>query len=106
MKAKIKATGEIVKLAEYAMITLDMCDSYGNPIELKPEDVELIHDVKENNFPNTDWNQVRIQAAISAMQGFCSNSHPQMVDAKLSTIAEWSAALGKHLIKELKKEQE
>lgn len=102
VKARIKATGEIVNIAEYERIALDMCDSWGNPIELKPEEVELIHDVKEN----TDWNQVRIQAAISAMQGFCSNSHPQMVDAKLSTIAEWSAALGKHLIKELKKEQE
>ena len=34
MKVRIKATGEIVKLSEYAKITLDMCDSYGNPIEM------------------------------------------------------------------------
>lgn len=68
MKARIKATGEIVKLAEYAMITLDMCDSYGNPIELKPEEVELIQDDKEYNASTTDWNQVRVQASIGAMQ--------------------------------------
>ena len=68
MKARIKATGEIVKLAEYAKITLDVCDSYGNPIELKPEDVELISDVKEDNLTTPDWNQVRVQASIGAMQ--------------------------------------
>lgn len=63
MKARIKATGEIVKLAEYAKITLDMCDSYGNPIELKPEDVELIQDIEEDNFPNIDWEQRRYEIA-------------------------------------------
>ena len=67
MKARIKATGEIVKLAEYAKITLDMCDSYGNPIELKPEDVELISD-NNRDTSTTDWNQVRVQASICAMQ--------------------------------------
>lgn len=39
MKARIKKTGEIVNLASYARITLDQCDSWGNPIEMKPEDV-------------------------------------------------------------------
>ena len=67
MKARIKATGEIVKLAEYAKITLDMCDSYGNPIELKPEDVELISD-DNGDTSTTDWNQARVQASIGAMQ--------------------------------------
>ena len=66
MKARIKATGEIVKLAEYAKITLDMCDSYGNPIELKPEDVELISDNKDTSI--IDWNQVRVQVSIGVMQ--------------------------------------
>ena len=68
MKARIKATGEIVNLAEYAQITLDMCDSYGNHIELNPEEVELIPDVKEDKSLTTDWNQVRVQASIGAMQ--------------------------------------
>ena len=39
MKAKIKATGEIINIASYAKITLDKCDSYGTPIEVRPEDV-------------------------------------------------------------------
>ncbi len=42
MKVKIKKTGEIINAADYATIVLDKCDSYGNPIELKLEEVELI----------------------------------------------------------------
>lgn len=69
MKARIKKTGEIVNLADYAMITLDQCDSWGNPIELKPEEVELIQDITEDEH----WQDVRERAAIAAMQGLLSN---------------------------------
>ena len=31
MKARIKKTGEIVNVSEYAKITLEQCDSWGNP---------------------------------------------------------------------------
>ena len=65
MKAKIKKTGEIVNIAEYAKITLEQCDSYGNPIELKPEEIELIQEPTENEH----WQDVRERAAIAAMQG-------------------------------------
>lgn len=44
MKVKIKKTGEIINAADYATIVLDKCNSYGNPIELKLEEVELIDD--------------------------------------------------------------
>ena len=99
MKARIKATGEIVKLSEYAKITLDMCDSYGNPIELKPEDVELISD-KEVNFPMTDWNQVRVQATIGAMQVILGkNNYDTYKD-----IATLAVGYADALVKELKKQ--
>lgn len=42
MRVKIKKTGEIINVADYATIVLDKCDSYGNPIELKLEEIELI----------------------------------------------------------------
>lgn len=64
MKARIKKTGEIVNLADYAKITLDQCDSWGNPIELKPEEVELLQDITEDEH----WQDVRERAAIAAMQ--------------------------------------
>lgn len=98
MKARIKATGEIVKLAEYARITLDMCDSYGNPIELKPEGVELISD-DNGDTSTTDWNQVRVQASIGAMQVILGkNNYDTYKD-----IAEQAVGYADALIKELKK---
>ena len=34
MKARIRKTGEIINIANYAKVMLDQCDSWGNPIEL------------------------------------------------------------------------
>ena len=96
MKARIKKTGEIVNISEYAKITLDQCDSCGNPIEVKPEDVELIADVEEDDY----WQNVRIQAAIAAMQGFLSR---QTYRAGLEILAKDSVRLANLLVEELKK---
>lgn len=71
MKAKIKKTGEIVNIASYAKIALEQCDSYGNPIELKPEEVELIQESTEDEY----WQDVRERAAIAALQGAASRSY-------------------------------
>jgi hypothetical protein len=69
MKARIKKTGEIVNLASYATITLEVCDSWGNPIELKPEEIELIQD-KKDDF---DWQSFRNQAAKDILCAMISN---------------------------------
>lgn len=42
MKVKIKKTGEIVNAADYARVALDQCDSWGSPIELPLDEIELI----------------------------------------------------------------
>ena len=47
MKARIKKTGEIVNVAEYAKIALEQCDSFGNPVELSPDEVELIDESEQ-----------------------------------------------------------
>lgn len=65
MKARIRATGDIYNV-------MDMND-YRNRIQLEDHnwytmgEIELI----EGNEP--DWQQVRIQAAIAAMQGMLAN---------------------------------
>lgn len=97
MKARIKATGEIVKLAEYARITLDMCDSYGNPIEMKPEDVELISD-DNGDTSIIDWNQIRVQASIGVMQVILSKINCCIYKDIIAQSVEFADAL----IKELK----
>lgn len=72
MKARIKKTGELVELASYAKITLDKCDSWGNPIELSPEEVELVNEEEKQPTDianaNDYWQKVRERASMYAMQ--------------------------------------
>ena len=96
MKIKIISTGEVVNIADYAKVTLDHCDSWGNPIEIPFEDVELIKDASNTN----DWQQVRTQAAIAAMQGLLSNE--KQVHIKVSEAAYMSVLYADSLVKELK----
>ena len=100
MKAKIISTGEIINIADYAKVTLDHCDSWGNPIEIPFEDVELIKDASNTN----DWQQVRIQAAIAAMKGLVSNPDDFTTNQSPSGIAKKSVMFADALVKELKGE--
>lgn len=97
MKAKIKETGEIVNLAFDAVITLDQCDSWGNPIEMKPEDVELIQEPTEDEH----WQDVRERAAIAAMQGVMNFFGS--IDYNKETIAKLAVEQADVLIEQLKK---
>ena len=96
MKVKIKKTGEIVNLADYAKITLDQCDSWGNPIELKPEEVDFLQDITEDEH----WQSVREQAAIAAMQGVMNFFGS--IDYNRETIAKLAVEQADALIKQLK----
>lgn len=44
MKARVKATGEIINIAEYAKVTLDRCDSFGDPLEFPFDEVQIINE--------------------------------------------------------------
>lgn len=98
MKAKIRKTGEIVNIAEYAKIALEQCDSWGNPIEMKPEDIELIQEQTEDEH----WQDVRERAAIAAMQGVMDFFGS--IDYNRDTIARLAVKQADVLIAELRKE--
>lgn len=69
MKVRIKKTGEILEVAEYAKVAMDVCDSYGNPLVYGLDEIEIIgerHIFESHSV--VDWQQVKIQAAIGAMQ--------------------------------------
>ena len=100
MKARVKATGEIINIADYARVTLDRCDSYGNPIELSFDEVEILQERSDN----IDWEQRRYELVKPAMQGFCSNPHEQIMSADSNMVAEWSIGFADSLIKKLKGE--
>lgn len=62
MKVKIKETGEIINIAEYAKVTTDKCDSYGDPIEFDYDEVEFIPDTSKDK--EIDWKQIHIKLSI------------------------------------------
>ena len=100
MKARIKKTGEVVNIADYAKVTLDRCDSWGNPIELGFDEVEILQDTTSD----IDWEQRRYEILKSVLQGFCANSVP-FIDQGTSfqQITEWCIEIADILIAELKK---
>ena len=100
MKARVKSTGEIINIADYARVTLDKCDSYGDPIELSFDEVEIFQERSDN----IDWEQRRYELAKSAMQGFCSNSHEQGMSNGSYMTAQRSLSYADALIKKLKGE--
>lgn len=99
VKARIKATGEIIDIASYARVTLSKCDSYGDPLELGFDEVEILTEKTEE----IDWEQRRYELAKELMKGFASNPHNQCVDATTETLAQWSIGGADALIAELQK---
>ena len=99
VKARIKATGEIIDIASYARVTLSKCDSYGDPLELGFDEVEILTEKTDG----IDWEQRRYELAKELMKGFASNPHNQCVDATTETLAQWSVGGADALIAELQK---
>lgn len=111
MKAKIRKTGEIVEVITYSGRTVrnecidkvSYIDSKG--VEHDREtlnyywDFEQLSDVNEDNSPNTDWNQIRVQASIEAMQVILGkNTYDTYKD-----IAAHAVGYADALVQELKK---
>ena len=100
MKARIKKTGEIVNIAKYATIELDQCNSWGNPIKVKPEDIELIQEPTKDEY----WQNVRERAAIAAIQGMLSCGEGAFSYQGITDeIARLAVDYADSLIEELKK---
>lgn len=99
MKARIKKTGEIANIADYAKVTLGQCDSWGNPIELGFDEVEILQETTSD----IDWEQRRYEIAKEIMKGLSANPNEQIVDAEMKTLSRWSVGGADALIAELKK---
>jgi hypothetical protein len=93
MKVRIKKTGEIINIADYARVVLDKCDSYGNPIEVGFDEVEIIQD----NPSNIDWEQRRYEIAKECVVVLMRN------EMTLEDAAKISVEQADALIAELKK---
>ena len=106
MKARIKKTGELVNIASYAKITLESCDSWGNPIEVSPEEIELIGDnlINPEEEKLRHLETIRQQAAIAAMHAFCVSPASGAKNITLDQMAKHVVKVADALVKELKGE--
>lgn len=138
-KARIRKTGEIVTVISYGGSTMrndiidyvSYIDSEGNEHpkeklnyywdletveEPKTEQnpIDIVLKALENNNIEPDWDQIRINASIAAMQGIISNSHPEdyhyqshcrYLKETTQGITERAVAYADALIKELQKEK-
>lgn len=93
MKAKIKETGEVVNVDNL----------YDDGTALV--NGEYIKVSKLNFFETTDWEQVRIQAAIAAMQTLCGQ-YKGFIAEYYDDIAKWSVGQADALVAQLKKTEE
>lgn len=98
MKARIKSTGVLVDVipktntnALHSGDNIYVCDN-------------MVYRECELDFSAIDWEQRRYELAKAAMQGFCSNSHEQVMNASLNMTVEWSLGFADALIKKLKGE--
>ena len=110
MKKRIRKTGEIVDVVAWYNLmgaerdkydSVSYIDSKGNEC-VKVEGLNLawdFEDVEEVLSTDIDWKQMKIKAAISALQGFAAS--PQIVSTE--TLVRWSVGAADFLIAELKK---
>ena len=63
----------ILNKLHFSALCFHACDSWGNPLEFKPEEIELLY---EETIPNNkiDWKQCKFELVKAAMQGMIANS--------------------------------
>lgn len=114
MKKRIRKTGEIVDVISWTApfgTNRDDTRDFVSYIDSKGRERVNVpmnfywefEDVEEVLNTEIDWEQVRIKAAISALQGFASNSNERCADTDTGTLARWSVGAADALIAELKK---
>lgn len=125
MKAKLKNTGEIINIADYATVSLDRCDSYGTPIQIGFDEVEEFLDdnglplgfekqmkaprpIMLEPIPTVDWEQRRYELAKEYSKEFVRLQHYKGMSETgvvSSKVSEWSVELADAIIEELKKKK-
>lgn len=111
MKAKVKATGKVVEVQKIIEYSEKPGTSFGGDYEYYIDEVnKKTYNETELEFEDVypDWQQVRIQAAISAMNGLLTGTSAERYTLRISPeqIAKDANEYADALIKELQKEQE
>lgn len=106
MKARIKATGEIIEVSQGIYSPYQYVGDNG--AIYTDEEVEILYEVLDSTIDY--WTRLEHQAAIAAMQGILSN--PNIVYKDISTeticnhVAERVKEIAHALVEKLKKKEE
>lgn len=103
MKARIKSTGDIMPIAPYARVTLDVCDDRGTPYEVDFEDIELINEDKLGC--DADWPSFRREAAKDILCAIVANNNLGYYGDSNTRIVASAIAITDELIKQLREER-
>lgn len=109
MKAKVKATGKIVEVQKIVEYLVKPGTSFGGYYEYYIDDAnKKTYEETELDFENVfpDWQKLRIQAAISAMNGLLTATSAERYTLRIKPeqIAKDANEYADALIKELQKE--
>ena len=116
MKARVKATGEIVEVEVWIKHTADcqpICLYKGGDFFYKEESLDFenitegLTDVKEKSLPKDEpdyWEKLKHQAAIAAMQGVLS-SCKDIHNLSVGMASRLARAFANELIEKLKNEK-
>ncbi len=97
MKARVKETGEIIEVKSLYSVTYSRLDCNGKIAEeYDADEIELL-----NNEKDKHWQDVRVRAAIAAMQGMLSNN--TIILEEGDTYPKIAVKYANALIEELKK---
>ena len=103
MKARVKATGEIISLDEKSTV-LDASPYNFNSYEIS--ELEILYE--NTNFPKDYWQKLEHQYAGMAMQGILSNANHALWDRENNAegIAKSASAIAHALVEKLKEKEE
>jgi hypothetical protein len=92
MKARKIKTGQVFDVYDITLMRGGMLDTY------LAQDIEILQS-------EPDWNQIKIQASIAAMQGIIQHGIPNGIEvSKQDYAAHWAIEYADSLITELKKQ--
>lgn len=106
MKVRVKKTGEVLNVADYAKVETAHCNSWGNPIEYGLDEIEIIPDEpQKTEAPAIDLEQRRYEIAKECLMNFIMLQHQKgrtECGIIYGDVVKWSIELADELIKQLK----
>lgn len=107
MKVRVKKTGEVLNVAEYAKVATDHCNSWGNPVEYSLDEIEIIPDEPQSSVkPSVDWGQRRYEISRDALSAHLASEEFVFRRNDYKEVAKQAICFADELIKQLKGEQQ